>query len=174
MSREEVKQRLIELIEPLVESRGFELVYLEYVVGKQHGGLHLFIDHENGITVEDCSLISRAVSDLLDLDDPIAHSYTLEVSSPGLERPLTKKAHFVRFQGSKVKIKVREEIDGSSKVSGILQNAENDHVVIKKENNKSLEVPYDLIVRANLWYTKPDKNKILKPNQKGGLAKHNE
>ena len=174
MSRDEVKQRLINLIEPLVESKGFELVYLEYVVGKQHGALHLFIDHENGITVEDCALISRAVSDLLDLDDPIAHSYTLEVSSPGLERPLTKKGHFVRFQGSKVKIKVRDEIDGSNKISGTLQNAENDHVVIRKENNKLLEVPYDLIVRANLWYTKPDKNEILKPNQKGGLVKNNE
>lgn len=156
MSREEVKQRLIELIEPLVGKKGFELVQLEYVAGRQ-GSLQLIIDHENGISVEDCAVISRAVSDLLDLDDPITHAYSLEVSSPGLERPLTKKEHFMRFQGEKIKVKAKEEVEGSIKFSGTLQNAEQDHIVIRKEDGSLVAVPYKLIGRANLWYTKPDK-----------------
>lgn len=156
MSREEVKQRLIELIEPMVGKKGFELVQLEYVVGK-HGSLQLIIDHENGISVDDCAMISRAVSDLLDLDDPITHAYSLEVSSPGLERPLTKKEHFMRFQGEKIKVKAKEEVEGSIKFSGTLQNAEQDHIVIRKEDGSLVAVPYKLIGRANLWYTKPEK-----------------
>lgn len=165
MSREEVQKRLIALIDPLIESNGFELVHLEYIAGK-HGGLHLFIDHENGISIEDCAFVSNIVSDLLDMEDPIAHAYTLEVSSPGLERPLTKKEHFMRFQGEKVKVRFSNGSGGNSKISGALLSAESEHIVIRKEDSTEVELPYSLITKANLWYTRPEKDKVLKIKRK--------
>lgn len=173
MTRQEDQERLIKLIEPLIEAHGFELVLLEYIAGK-HGKLHLYIDHENGISIENCTFISKTVSDLLDLEDPIAHAYTLEVSSPGLERPLTKKEHFMRYQGHKVKTTYSDKPGESIKLSGTLQGAEPDRMVIKKEDGTKVEVPYDLIIKANLWYTKPEKDQVLKLKRKEAEEKSNE
>jgi len=160
VSREEARQKLIELIEPLVESRGFELVHLDYIAGKQ-GRLHLYIDHEGGITIAHCELISRAVSDMLDNNDPIAHAYTFEVSSPGLDRPLTKVKHFIRFLGEKVKIKTAEPIGNSSKFSGILKSADDQFIVVIKDDGSEVQIPYNAIKKANLWYTGPEKGSGL-------------
>ncbi len=167
MSREDLRDRLIELVEPLVESKGFELIKLEYISGKQ-GKLYLYIDREGGVTIDHCELISNAVSDLLDYHDPIAHAYTLEVSSPGLERPLTKKNHFERFKGEKVKIKTSEEIAGRRKFSGTLAGAGEESIVIKLEDGDDVEIPLPLIDKANLWYPKQDKDDLLKKNKKAG------
>ncbi len=158
MSREETAARLFEMIEPLVESKGYELVKLDYAAGK-HGLLHLIIDHENGINVEGCEVISRAVAEMLDSQDPITHAYTLEVSSPGLERPLTKKEHFARFTGEKAKITTTDEVNGSMKFAGTLTAAESDFVTISGEDGNIADIPYHLIKKANLWYTKPERNK---------------
>ncbi len=155
-SREETKQILINLIEPLVESRGIELVQLEYVTGK-YGKLMLYIDRDGGIEIEHCEAVSRAVSEMLDHHDPITHAFSLEVSSPGLERPLTKKAHFLRFQGERVKIITTEPIDGSSKLSGTLQRAGEDAVTLRADDGAEFSVPYALIARANLRYNGPEK-----------------
>ncbi len=158
MSREETAVRLLEMIEPLVESRGYELVKLDYAARK-HGLLHLIIDHEKGITVDDCAVISRAVSELLDNRDPIAHAFTLEVSSPGLERPLTKKEHFARYAGENAKIRTIDEVDGFDKFAGTLVAAEGDFVTLRGVDGKVVNIPFDLIKKANLWYTKPERNK---------------
>ncbi len=155
-SREETKQILINLIEPLVESKGIELVQLEYVTGK-YGKLMLYIDRDGGIEIEHCEEVSRAVSEMLDQHDPITHAFNLEVSSPGLERPLTKKTHYLRFQGERVKIITAEPIEGSSKLSGILQKAGEDVIVLKADNGAEITVPYALITRANLKYSGPEK-----------------
>jgi len=159
MSREETAARLFEMIEPVVESRGYELVKLDYAAQK-HGLLHLIIDHEKGINVDDCEIISRAVSELLDSRDPIKHAYTLEVSSPGLERPLTKKEHFARFAGEKAKIRTTDKVNGSDKFAGTMTVAESDFVTIRGEDGNIVDIPYHLIKKANLWYTKPERNKI--------------
>ena len=156
-SREETKQALINLIEPLVESRGIELVQLEYVTGK-YGKLMLYIDRDGGIEIEHCEEVSRAVSEMLDQHDPITHAFNLEVSSPGLDRPLTKKAHFLRFQGESVKIMTAEPIDGSSKLSGTLQSAGEDAIVLRSDGGAEITVPYALIARANLRYSGPEKH----------------
>lgn len=158
MSREETAARLFEMIEPLVESKGYELVKLDYAAGK-HGLLHLIIDHEKGITVEGCEVISRAVSELLDSQDPITHAYTLEVSSPGLERPLTKKEHFARFTGEKAKISTIDEVNGSDKFAGTIVGAESDLVTIRGGDGNIVNIPYALIKKANLWYTKPEQKR---------------
>ncbi len=160
MNREETRKILIELIEPLVESKGFELVQLDYTTGKQ-GHLLLYIDHQDGISIEDCELISWAVSDLLDGHDPIAHAYTLEVSSPGLERPLTKPAHFVRFRGEKVKVKTAEPIGGSRNFSGVLSSADDQRITIKRDDGSEAQIPYAAIARARLCYTGPAKDGCL-------------
>ncbi len=167
MSREETRDRLIALIEPLIEKMGFELVRLDYVVGK-HGKLHLYIDTGGGVLIDHCEEVSRAVSALLDEVDPISHAYTLEVSSPGLERPLTKKEHFIRFQGEKVKVRTAEPIEGSKKFSGLLRRAEDDFIEVVKEDGAAARIPYREIDRANLWYTGPEKGNGLKPKRKEG------
>ncbi len=161
MSREQLKDKLVELIEPLIESKGFELVRLDYTPGR-HGRLNLYIDCESGVTIEHCETISKAVSDLLDFYDPITHAFTLEVSSPGIERPLTKKKHFERFEGEKVKVKTGEEIEGRKNFSGTLAGTKENSIVINLEDGIIVEVPLSLVTRANLWYPKPDKNNLLK------------
>ncbi len=161
LSREEMQVRLIELIEPLVESEGFELIRLDYSPGRQ-GCLHLYIDCENGVSIDHCEQVSRAVSDLLDYHDPIRHAYTLEVSSPGLERPLTRKSHFERFVGEKVKVKTTEEILGRKSFSGILKNIEEDCILVEIVDNREVSIPLASITRANLWYPGPDKDSLLK------------
>lgn len=161
MSREETRDKLIGLIEPLVESKGFELIKLDYASGKQ-GKLNLYIDREGGVTIDHCELISSAVSDLLDYHDPISHAYTLEVSSPGLERPLTKKKHFERFTGEKVKVKTSEEIGGRKNFSGTLGGIRDDSIIIELEDGDEVEIPLNLINRANLWYPKNELDDLFK------------
>ncbi len=161
MKRQDLREKLIELIEPLVESKGFELVKLDYAFGKQ-GKLNLYIDREGGITIEHCELISNAVSDLLDYHDPIENTYTLEVSSPGIERPLTKKKHFERFQGEKIKLKTTEDIGGRNNFSGVLAGTKENWVKIELEDGNLVEIPLSLIARANLWYPKKEKDDLLK------------
>lgn len=157
MSREQVHDNLVALIEPFLEDMGFELVRLDYVTGK-HGRLKLFIDTEGGVTIDHCEEVSRALSDFLDMHDPIPHAYTLEVSSPGLERPLTKKEHFQRFQGEKVKVKTGEVIEGSKKFSGVLQSAGSDSIEVIKDDGELVIIPLNKIDRANLWYPGPGKS----------------
>jgi len=161
MSREEIRDKLIELIEPLVESKGFELIKLDYATGKQ-GKLNLYIEREGGVTIDHCELISNAVSDLLDYHDPISHGYTLEVSSPGLERPLTKKKHFEQFKGEKVKVKTSEEIGGRKKFSGTIGDIKDDSIIIELEDGKNVKIPLALIARANLWYPRNELDDLLK------------
>jgi len=150
MEKEEMRKKLIDLIEPMVESRGFELVELEYVPGR-NGRLRLYIDRQGGVTLDHCELINIAVSDLLDYHDPISHSYNLEVSSPGVERPLNKKEHFQRFEGEKVKVKTREMLKGRRNFSGTLQSTGEDFIVVKLEEGELAEIPLAEIARAHLW-----------------------
>ncbi len=151
MDQGKTKEKLIALIEPVVEQQGFELAHLDYIPGKS-GGLHLYIDREGGVLVEHCELVSRIVSDLLDEHDPIKHAYVLEVSSPGLERPLSKKEHFLRFRGEKVRIKTMEKIDGSVNFSGRLLEVKEGVVLVEKDDGREVTIPLDKITKAHLRY----------------------
>jgi|SRR5579863_561482 len=115
-----LRERLIALIEPLLARLGYELVELEFAAGRAHGALRLFVDRDAGITLDDCAAISREVSALLDLEDPIPHAYTLEVSSPGFDRVLRTRAHFGRFVGSRVLIELKEPRAGRRRYTGTL------------------------------------------------------
>lgn len=115
-----LRERLIELIEPLVGRLGYELVEVEYGAGHGRGTLRVFIDAAAGIGVDDCERVSREISALLDVEDPIATAYTLEVSSPGFDRVLRTREHFGRFVGSRVFVELKEPRAGRRRYTGQL------------------------------------------------------
>ncbi|MEO1247900.1 MAG: ribosome maturation factor RimP [Pseudomonadota bacterium] len=121
---------LIGLIEPSVERLGYELVDLEVRLGGRSGVVRIFIDQAEGIGLDDCEKVSRAVSALLDVEDPLPGQYDLEVSSPGLNRKLTKAAHFERFTGEEVKVEMRFPIEGRKRFRGRLEGADAENVRI--------------------------------------------
>ncbi len=126
-------QELWELLEPAVESAGFELSDLEFNPGRSRALLRLFIDSEQGVTVDDCERVSRQVSSVLDVADPVGGQYSLEVSSPGLDRRLVKPAHFDRFAGAEVQVRLRRLIDGRRRVQGSLVARHGDVIEVSSE-----------------------------------------
>lgn len=113
-----LREQLIELLEPTVRHLGYELWELEYA-GRRNGGLlRLYIDSQQGIDLDDCEQVSRAVSEVLDAADPIPDEYTLEVSSPGLDRVLRTEAHFARFVGERASVEMRLPLNGRRRFLG--------------------------------------------------------
>lgn len=132
--REEYEQKAEELITPIVEANGFELVDVEYI---KEGGtwyLRAYIDKEGGITVDDCEVISRVLSDWLDKEDFIEDSYILEVSSPGLGRPLKKDKDFERSLGEQVEIRLYKARNKQKEFEGVLKSYDKDTVTIETED----------------------------------------
>ncbi len=132
--RETYEQKTEELLLPIVEGYGFELIDVEYV---KEGGtwyLRAYIDKPGGIAVDDCELVSRAFSDILDEKDYIEDSYIFEVSSPGLGRPLKKEKDFVRSMGEEVEIRTYRAVDGQKEFIGILTDYDKDTVTIELED----------------------------------------
>ncbi len=123
MSR--LEERLTEMLEPGVEALGFELVGVEFVRAGKHSILRLFIDHENGITVDDCADVSHQVSAILDVEDPISTEYNLEVSSPGMDRPLFKEAHYKAVVGEVVQVRLSVPMDNRRNFKGRLLACDN-------------------------------------------------
>ena len=118
------------LLAPTVERLGYELADLEAKLAGKNGVIRVFIDHPDGIRLADCEKVSHAVSALLDVEDPISSHYDLEVSSPGLNRKLTKFEHFQRFTGETVKVQMRFPIDGRRRYRGTLMSVDDDHIVV--------------------------------------------
>jgi ribosome maturation factor RimP len=114
----------------LVADMGLELVDVQYRREGHGWVLRLYIDSEQGITIDDCAAVSREISAWLDVEDLIDQAYHLEVSSPGLDRPLTRMEHFARFTGQKARIKLKEPREGRRVYTGIIQQAEGDRVVL--------------------------------------------
>ena len=119
---------------PIVETKGFELVDVEWVKEGANWYLRAYIDKENGITVDDCEEVSRALSDLLDEEDFISENYILEVSSPGLDRPLKKEKDFARSIGKDVEIRLYKAIDKQKEFTGTLTSYDADSVTITMED----------------------------------------
>ncbi|MGI9273102.1 MAG: ribosome maturation factor RimP [Woeseiaceae bacterium] len=122
---------LAKLLEPTVERLGYEISDLEAKVGGQNGFVRIFIDKADGISLDDCEKVSMAVSALLDVEDPVPGHYNLEVSSPGADRKLTKLAHFERFAGEAVKVKMRFPIEGRRRFGGKLLSADEQNIVVE-------------------------------------------
>ncbi|WP_413111034.1 ribosome maturation factor RimP [Thaumasiovibrio sp. DFM-14] len=144
-----LEMQLIELLEAPVEALGYELVGLEFIRAGENSTLRLFIDHDNGITVEDCAEVSRQVSAVMDVEDPITVAYNLEVSSPGLERPLFKVAHYQQFVGQEVSIVLKMAMDNRRKWKGIIAGVEGETIILTVEGNEE-SFALSNISKANL------------------------
>ena len=138
--RETYEQRTEELIMPIIEQNQFELVDVEYV---KEGGtwyLRAYIDKPGGITVDDCEVVSRALSDLLDKHDFIEDAYVLEVSSPGLGRPLKMEKDFARSIGEEVDVRTFRAISHQKEFTGILRDYDKEKIVLEMEDQELLEI----------------------------------
>jgi len=144
-------QQLESLLEPVVSSMDYEFVGLEYVSQGRHSILRIYIDSENGVGVDDCADVSRQLGAVLDVEDPIASEYSLEISSPGLNRPLFKLSQYEQFIGEEVKFKTtRPQLEnGQRKFKGSITAVENNNVVFDIESEK-LSVPFADIDKANI------------------------
>ena len=120
-----------ELLEPTVGRLGYELSDLEVKTGSNSGVIRVFIDHPDGIGIADCEKVSHALSALLDVENPVAGQYDLEVSSPGWNRKLTKVEHFQRFAGKAVKVEMRFPIAGRKRFSGTLLSSDDENIVVE-------------------------------------------
>lgn len=138
VKREEIEARTEELVQPLVAEKQFELVDVEYV--KEGGSyyLRIYIDKEGGITVNDCEDISRPFSDILDQEDYIEGSYILEVSSPGLGRPLKKEKDFKRSLGEEVEIRLFRQVEHQKEWIGLLTAYDQQTVTIETEDGREM------------------------------------
>jgi len=125
-----LRDQLTELLGPVVTRLGYELWELEYVTRAGGALLRLYIDSPDGISVDDCERVSRAVSEELDATDPIQNEYTLEVSSPGLDRVLRKPEHFARFAGERVKLEMTEAINGRKRFAGQLTDVSENEIAL--------------------------------------------
>lgn len=136
VKREEIEARTEELVMPLITKHQFELVDVEFVKEGSNRYLRLYIDKEGGITVNDCEAISRPLSDMLDVEDYIEESYILEVSSPGLGRPLKKDKDFKRHLGDEVEIRLFRPVDRKKEWEGILTAYDDRTVTIETEDGE--------------------------------------
>jgi len=136
-------------LEPTVERLGYELVDVELRLAGRDGLVRLYIDNADGIGLEDCEKVSRAVSALLDVEDPVPGNYNLEVSSPGLDRKLTKSEHFQRFIGNIVKVKLRMPLDGRRRFRGELKSQSEGNIVVEVDG-QSHSLPLAMIDTARL------------------------
>ena len=134
--RETYEAKTEELLQPLVDAHGFELVDVEYVKEAGNWYLRAYIDKPGGIAVDDCEVISRALSDKLDEEDYIEDSYILEVSSPGLGRPLKKEKDFQRSNGKEIEVRTFRAIDKQKEFTGILKEFDKDSFTIVMEDNE--------------------------------------
>nr|WP_213017570.1 ribosome maturation factor RimP [Halomonas sp. IOP_6] len=124
------------LIEPVVAAMGFELWGIDHLSQGKHSRLVIYIERESGVSVEDCADISRQVSAVMDVEDPIPGEYRLEVSSPGMARPLYTLDQFIRYQGHHVALKLRVAFDGRRKYQGLLAGVEGDEVLLQLDGEE--------------------------------------
>lgn len=150
MERTAVIDNIKNVAEPILKSLGLELVDIEYAGSHRGGGLRIFIDKPEGVTLDDCEKVSRYLGQALDVEDPIPHRYTLEVSSPGLDRPLKRKEDFIRFLGKKIKLKTFLPIDNQKVFVGRLADFKEDKAFLRMEQGGERQIPFEQIAQARL------------------------
>ena len=141
---------LTAMFEPVIESMGYELVGVEYQGGGRHGTLRVYVDHVDGVGLDDCAAISHQLSGLLDVEEPIREAYDLEISSPGIDRPLFKRADFERFAGRRARIRLAAARDGRRNFAGELRPSADASVVRIRVDSEDFDLPYADIAKANL------------------------
>ena len=161
------KHYLQDMLEPVVEGLGYELVRV-MMTGGSRQTLQVMIenkDYEKAITVDDCAKVSRALSDLLDEKDPISDKYSLEVSSVGVDRPLTKLKHFERYVGYEAKIEAAGAVENRKRFKGKISGVNGDIVSIDEGNNNIFAIKFDDISKAKLVLTDELWEKYCKDNE---------
>ncbi|CAM3499199.1 Ribosome maturation factor RimP [Vibrio aerogenes CECT 7868] len=144
-----LERQLTELLQAPVIASGYELVGLEFIRAGAHSTLRIYIDHENGITVDDCAEVSRQVSAVLDVEDPISVAYNLEVSSPGVDRPLFNAGHYEQFIGHEVNIVLKMAVENRRKWKGIIHSVDGETIVITIDGHNE-QFALSNISKANL------------------------
>lgn len=139
MARKKIEDIVTELVLPIIEKNSFELVDVEFVKEGTNWYLRIYIDKDGGITIDDCQIVSEGLSSSLDKADPIKQKYFLEVSSPGLERPLKKDSDFERFKGHLVEVRTFEPIDGKKVFEGELIGLIDSKIAIKVDAGNKIE-----------------------------------
>ncbi|MEO9683448.1 MAG: ribosome maturation factor RimP [Tateyamaria sp.] len=166
-----IDRRLAEIITPVIEDLGYELVRLRLMSGKDESTLQIMADlPEGGILVDDCAKISTAVSATLDVEDPILDAYMLEVSSPGIDRPLTRLKDFDMFEGYEAKLETDELIDGRRRFKGTLAGIDGDEVLINVAEG-TIGLKFDWLVEAKLVLTDELIKEMLRQRKAAGVLK---
>jgi ribosome maturation factor RimP len=143
------KDSITELLRPSIEDMGCRLWGVEFLSQGRHGLLRVFIDREGGVSVEDCERVSRQVGVLLDVEDPVQGPYTLEVSSPGMDRRLFEAAQYEEYKGAKVKIRLRTNFEGRRNFTGRLAGIEDGDVILQLDEDQ-IVLPLESVERANV------------------------
>lgn len=146
-----VTKQVSELIDPILSEMRFELIDVEYLSDRGRWVLRVYIDKEGGVTLDDCAKVSGELGDLIDIKNIIEHDYVLEVSSPGLNRPLKKEADFIRAIGKKIKVRTRAPVDGRRNFSGVLRDFKEQKLALDSEGGL-VSLAWSGIEKANLVY----------------------
>jgi len=149
LPREKTEKAVYRLCEPVAESYGLELVQVQYRRENHGWVLRILVDRPGGVSVDECGSFSREISDLLDVEELIESSYNLEVSSPGLDRPLIKPEDFERFAGREITLKTASPVEGRRNFKGILEGIK-DEVVLMESDGRKFELDWSLVIKANL------------------------
>lgn len=145
----QLEQKLTDMLCAPVEAIGFELVGVEFIRAGKHSTLRVYIDSENGIDVDDCADVSRQVSAVLDVEDPITNEYNLEVSSPGMDRPLFKAAHYANVVGEEITVKLNLPQDGRRNFKGVLTQSTDTHIHVEVDG-EAFVLAISNVTKANL------------------------
>ncbi len=146
-----ITRQVANLVEPVIGEMGFELVDVEYLSKYGRWVLRVYIDKEGGVTIDDCARVSREIGDLIDVREIIAHEYVLEISSPGVNRPLKKEKDFIWARGKRVKVKMVTPVNGRRNFTGYLKNFEDGTLYIEAEGTL-VALPWVEVDKANLVY----------------------
>ena len=144
-----VSEQITQLVETSIISLGYELVGVEYISKGNDSMLRIYIDAPDGVLIEDCERVSHQVSGILEVEDPISSAYTLEVSSPGFDRPLFQLAHYEQFSGNDAKVTLKLPIEGRRNFTGQLQGVEDSEVLILVDG-EVYALPFNRITKARL------------------------
>ncbi len=162
MSKGVERERIRRIVQEVVEGQGYEFVEMEFKGSGNNAVLRIFIDKPAGISHGDCQLVSEQVGTVLDVEDPIPYSYTLEVSSPGLDRKLVKESDYSRFEGKLARIQTRIPLNRQKVFKGRLRGFRNGNVQLELPKGEALEIPLDVVSDARLefdWNEERARNK---------------
>lgn len=149
MDNRAILKRVEEILTPVLANLGYDLIERELVTEGGRLTLRLYIDKEGGVTIDDCATASHSVEDILEVEEVVPAGYNLEVSSPGINRPLRRRQDFEKYCGSRIKLKTAEQIEGRGNYRGTLERVEGDEIVMEVDG-QHYRVPLDAVSKARL------------------------